>query len=126
MTPYRYTFFRGKPFIDLTKDIKDDEGFDTTAAEVEQPKSCPTPSQSPEASSSQPQTTATPNGIINPLPRSQSIESSSRAIDRSIKIKVAMALLVEGKQNLNREKLCQEVSVLLVFQFIADLIDWSL
>jgi hypothetical protein len=92
MTPYRYTFFQGKPSIDLTEDLLDDAACDTTSAEVNRPKSYPTPSQSPEASSSQPPTHTTPDRIIKPLPRSQSTETSSRAIDRSIKIKVAIAL----------------------------------
>jgi hypothetical protein len=105
------TFHKGKRLYDLTEADSGEETSETTPLAVDQTTSYPTPSQFPEASSSQPQTNLTPNRITKPLPRSESTEASTRAIDRSIKIKVAIALLVEGKRNLNRERLCQEVSL---------------
>jgi hypothetical protein len=129
MTPYRMSFYKGKRSYDLTEDSPDEEVLTTTSAEVDQTKPYPTPSRSPEASSSQAHlpthTDERDTRPIKPLPRSESSEISNRAISSIIKTKVAIALLVEGKQNLNREKLCVEVSPHLSSILIADRLDWS-
>jgi hypothetical protein len=129
MPPYRMPFIKGKAVIDVTEDSPDEEAYTTAPAEPNPNQTYPTPSRSPEASSSQVQTRAQTDQRddrpIKPLPRSQSNEVSCRAISSTIKTKVAIALMIEGKQNLNREKLCLEVSLPSILHFIANLVDWS-
>jgi len=108
------TFYKGKRSYDLTEDTSDEQIPTTTSAEVERSKPYPTPSRSPEASSPQVHLQTHTDQNIRPiksLPRSHSSEKTSRAIPSATKIKVAVALLIEGKNNLDREKLCREVSL---------------
>ena len=123
------TFIKGKAVIDVTEDSPDEEAYTTASAAPNPNGTYPTPSRSPEASSSQSQlpnhTDERDTRPIKPLPRSHSNENPNRAISSAIKTKVAIALLVEAKQNLNREKLCVEVSPHLSSIFIADRLDWS-
>jgi len=112
MTPYRMTFYKGKRSYDLTEDASDEEIPTTTSAEVDQTKPYPTPSRSPEASSSQIhlQThTHQDSRPIKSLPRSHTADDPNRAISSTIKTKVAIALMSEGRDKLDRSRLCEEV-----------------
>jgi len=71
MTPYRMTYYKGKRSYDLTEDTSDEEIPTTTSAEVDQSKPYPTPSRSPEASSSQVHLQTHTDQNIRPINRSR-------------------------------------------------------
>jgi hypothetical protein len=124
------TFIKGKAVIDVTEDSPDEEAYTTAPAEPNPNETYPTPSRSPEASSSQAQlptnTDERDTRPIKPLPRSQSNENPNRAIHSSIRSKVAVALMIEGKDNLDRSRLCGEVCSGSSSTSQTDEADWNL
>jgi hypothetical protein len=123
MTPYRYTFVNGKAVIDLSEHKDDDTSSPTpkpSASTVAPKNAYPSPSSSPEACSQPIASHQTPHPLIKPLPRSHSIENPARTIDPRIKTRVAIALLIEGRDKLNRAKLCEEVGCTWILHSRAD------
>ena len=110
MTRYQYTFKNGNPVIDLTEDEYDDAVPATAPSSPAANLLYPTPSLSPEVASSAIGVSQNTKQPVKSLLQRGSIENPSRTIDPVIKTKVALALLVEGREKLNREKLSQEVS----------------
>lgn len=126
MTAYRYTFTKGQRVIDFTEEDSRDETPAETCSGSNTSQSDPTPSKSPEAAYAQPKADQTPDRPIKPLPRSHSTESTNRSIDPTIKTKVAVALLSEGRVNLNRARLCEQVSTQSRFSPCTNRIDRSI